>query len=178
MQIGVVLRKVAVALNFLHTLCTHSCNRTPLIGILDPPLTNFMHMAKFTGISHNNLLNTWLCKHYIITPPTCPCPREIDWHLLLPKPLSSANLSRPAIGSAPGDNTKINGAQQLESAKLPARSKVGGSMYCLPMFSTTKFCTAGTILSGRIQRRITNLWKKERKKGDKLVMTVLLQLTA
>ena len=61
------------------------------------------------------------------------------------------------MGSAPGDNTNINGAQQFESAKLPARSKVGGSMYCLPMLSTTKFCTAGTILSGLMQRSITSL---------------------
>ena len=85
---------------------------------------------------------------------TWPCPRDIDWQCF---PLSSANLSSPAMGSAPGDSTNISGAQQCESAKLPARSKVGGSMYCLPILSTMKFWTAGTILSGLIQRSATIL---------------------
>lgn len=88
---------------------------------------------------------------------TCPWPSEIVWHFPEPNPLSSANLRRPAIGSAPGDSTKMRGEQQLESAKLPARSNVGGSMYCRPMKSTMKFWTAGMILSGRMQRRITIL---------------------
>ena len=59
---------------------------------------------------------------------TCPCPRDIFWHRVPPYPLSPANFISPAMGSAPGDNTNIRGAQQWESAKLPARSKVGGSM--------------------------------------------------
>ena len=53
------------------------------------------------------------------------------------------------MGSAPGDNTKISGAQQFESANDPARSKVGGSMYDCPRLSTMNSCTEGTILSGR-----------------------------
>lgn len=70
---------------------------------------------------------------------TCPCPSEIVWHFPEPNPWSSANLRRPAMGSAPGDSTKMRGEQQFESAKLPARSKVGGSMYCRPIESTMKF---------------------------------------
>ena len=46
---------------------------------------------------------------------TCPWPSEIVWILFPPNPLSLANLSNPAMGSAPGDRTKINGAQQWES---------------------------------------------------------------
>ena len=54
-----------------------------------------------------------LCKKQCLT---WPCPSEMELNLLLPNPLSSANFSRAMVGSAPGDRTKISGAQQLESA--------------------------------------------------------------
>ena len=41
---------------------------------------------------------------------------------------SSANLSSAAIGSPPGERTKMSGAQQWESAKALGRLKGGGSM--------------------------------------------------
>lgn len=58
---------------------------------------------------------------------------------------SSANLSSAAVGSEPGDNTKIRGAQELESPNALARSNGGGSTYFLPSFSVTKSCTQGVI---------------------------------
>lgn len=64
------------------------------------------------------------------------------WYYTVP-PLSSANFSKPAIGSAPGESTKMRGEQQLESEKLPGRSNVGGWMYVGPMLSTMKSCTDG-----------------------------------
>lgn len=94
-----------------------------------------------------------------VLPLTCPCPRDIVWTCPFDwlNPLSSANFSRAAIGSAPGDSTKISGAQQFESENDSARSKVGGSMYVCPRLFTMKSWTAGTILSGRKHRRMTIL---------------------
>ena len=66
-------------------------------------------------------------------------------------------LNVPAMGSAPGDNTKMRGVQHPESANEPARSKVGGSIKARPMISTIKSCTAGIALSGLMQRRMTIL---------------------
>ena len=70
----------------------------------------------------------------------------MDWNLLPPKPMSSANLSSAMVGSAPGDKTKISGAQQFESAKLFDRSNGGGSTNFLPSFSITKCVTFGITL--------------------------------
>ena len=89
--------------------------------------------------------------------PTCPWPRDIVWMRMPVNPMSSPNFMRAFMGSAPGDRTKMRGAQQLESANDPARSKVGGSINVCPIFSTMKSCTAGTILSGRSVRRMTIL---------------------
>ena len=47
--------------------------------------------------------------------PTCPWPSEMALNFSPLKPLSSANLSRAAIGSAPGDSTKMRGAHAWES---------------------------------------------------------------
>ena len=47
---------------------------------------------------------------------TCPCPREMALKVSPLKPLSSANLSSPAMGSAPGERTNSRGTVQLESA--------------------------------------------------------------
>ncbi len=76
---------------------------------------------------------------------TCPCPREMELNLVPPKPWSSANLRSAIVGSAPGDSTKMSGAQQLESAKLLLRSNGGGSTNFLPSFSITKCVTFGMI---------------------------------
>ena len=59
------------------------------------------------------------------------------------------------MGSAPGDNIKMRGAQQVESANDPAKSNVGGSMYDWPMLSIMNSWTEGTILSGRSVRSTT-----------------------
>ena len=88
----------------------------------------------------------------------CPCPRERELSLEPPNPWSSANLRRAAMGSAPGDRTKISGAQLCESPKAFPKSKGGGSMYCLPSLATTKSCTEGITLSGLRQRRINMDW--------------------
>ena len=56
---------------------------------------------------------------------------------------SSANLRRAAMGSPPGERTKMRGAQLWESAKALGRLKGGGSMYFLPSLATTKSCTPG-----------------------------------
>lgn len=45
-----------------------------------------------------------------------PWPRDNGKSLAAPKPWSSANLNKTAVGSAPGVNMKINGIQQWESA--------------------------------------------------------------
>lgn len=58
---------------------------------------------------------------------------------------SSANLSSAAVGSDPGDNTKMSGAQQLESANAFPRSNGGGSINRLPSLTVTKSWTAGVI---------------------------------
>lgn len=68
---------------------------------------------------------------------TCPCPSEIELNLAPPNPLSSANLSKAIVGSAPGESMKIKGALQFESANDFARSKGGGSTKFLPNFSVT-----------------------------------------
>ena len=91
------------------------------------------------------------------TEPTCPWPREIVWMRCPVNPMSSPNFMRAFMGSAPGDNTNIRGAQQLESPNDPARSKVGGSINVCPILLTIKFWTAGIILSGRSVRRMTIL---------------------
>lgn len=42
----------------------------------------------------------------------CPWPKEIVLVFSPPKPWASANLSSDAMGSAPGERTKISAAQQ------------------------------------------------------------------
>ena len=74
---------------------------------------------------------------------TCPCPREMVLNLFPENPLSSANLSRLAIGSAPGERTKIKGMMFFESAYDLARSKGGGSTNFSPNLSLTKSFTRG-----------------------------------
>ena len=76
---------------------------------------------------------------------TCPCPREMELNLFPEKPLSSANLRRLMVGSAPGDRMKMRGVQLLESLYDLARSKGGGSTNFLPSFSITKSVSASTI---------------------------------
>ena len=61
-----------------------------------------------------------------------PWPRDKENSLLAPKPWSSANFSRIAMGSAPGVRTNISGMQECESAKDATRSKGGGTMYWRP----------------------------------------------
>lgn len=58
--------------------------------------------------------------------------------------ISSANLSSADIGSAPGDKTNNRGEQELLSPKAFGRSKGGGSIYFLPIFSVTNSWMAGT----------------------------------
>mmetsp|Transcript_5664 Transcript_5664/g.19207 ORF Transcript_5664/g.19207 Transcript_5664/m.19207 type:complete len:248 (+) Transcript_5664:710-1453(+) len=89
----------------------------------------------------------------------CPCPIEMMITLLAPNPTSSANLSSAAVGSLPGESTKSSGLVTLDSAKLPGRSKGGGSMKRCPMTSATKSCTPGTTLSGRRHRSTSSFWK-------------------
>lgn len=61
-----------------------------------------------------------------------PWPRDRENSLLAPKPWSSANFNKIAMGSAPGVRTNISGMQECESAKEAARSKGGGTMYWCP----------------------------------------------
>ena len=75
------------------------------------------------------------------------------WALRTGHTWSSANLRSAAIGSPPGDRTKMRGAQQWESAKALGRLKGGGSMYFLPSLATTKSCMAGTIFRKRERER-------------------------
>ena len=67
----------------------------------------------------------------------------MELNLFPPKPLSSANLSRAMVGSAPGESTKMRGAHELESLYDLDKSKGGGSTNFLPSLSITKFVTAG-----------------------------------
>ena len=71
--------------------------------------------------------------------------------------MSSPNLSSALMGSAPGERTKMRGAVHTLSLNDPERSKGGGSMYFLPIFSVTKLWMAGTILSGRIHLEAGNI---------------------
>ena len=123
-----------------------------------------------------------------------PCPSDNELSLAPPNPYdfihnnilqalfitwSSENFSNEAIGSAPGDNTKMSGAQLCESANALPRSKGGGSINWWPSLAVTKSCIAGTIYMGKIQlifkeimwwqtlsglkqRRISNCWKCSR----------------
>ena len=59
---------------------------------------------------------------------------------------SSANLSRAAAGSAPGDRTKMSGEVQLLSLYDPGRSNGGGSTYFLPIFSITNSCKSKPVI--------------------------------
>ena len=52
------------------------------------------------------------------------------------------------MGSAPGESMKISGVIQILSPYDPGRSNGGGSMNCLPIFFSTKFCMAGIIWTG------------------------------
>jgi len=74
----------------------------------------------------------------------------MELNLLPENPLSAANLSSAMVGSAPGDRMKMSGAQQLESTNDLVRSNGGGSTKLLPSFSVTKFVTAGTTCTNRI----------------------------
>lgn len=90
-----------------------------------------------------------------------PCPSDSELSLAPPNPYhvnitklgthwcsitwSSANFSNEAIGSAPGDSTKMRGAQLCESPNALPRSKGGGSINWWPSLAVTKSCTAGTI---------------------------------
>ena len=73
---------------------------------------------------------------------TWPCPREMELNLSPLKPLSSANFSSAIVGSAPGESTKMSGAQQFESPYDLARSNGGGSINFLPSLLVTKFVIA------------------------------------
>jgi len=121
---------------------------------------HWCHLAKNWNHTVNDRIVCLLrlCQHNVhrTNSLTCPCPREMVW-VFSPNPLSSANLSSAAIGSAPGDSTKTSGAEQDESAKELGRSKVGGSINFWPIFSTMNCWTAGTILSGRRVRSTTSL---------------------
>ena len=57
----------------------------------------------------------------------CPCPRD-TFSNFLENFMSSASFSRSAMGSAPGDSTKMRGMALLLSLKAEASSKGGGSM--------------------------------------------------
>lgn len=59
--------------------------------------------------------NVAINKHGWKHKPTCPCPREMELNLFPPNPLSSANLSKLMVGSAPGDRMNMSGVHGLES---------------------------------------------------------------
>lgn len=86
-----------------------------------------------TQMSLRNYI-TWL---------TWPWPSEMELNFCPPNPLSSANLSKAIVGSAPGERMKINGALNDESLYDLAKSNGGGSTKLLPSFSVTNFTTAG-----------------------------------
>merc|ERR1719161_1924594 len=67
----------------------------------------------------------------------CPCPRDMDSKRFDIEFLS-ANASTSEIGSEPGERMKISGVMFVESAKLLAMSKVGGSTNFCPIFFATK----------------------------------------
>jgi len=101
-----------------------------------------------------------------VSPIPSPCPylptkltRERDWSLYPPNPISSANLSNTAVGSAPGVKTKMSGMKHWDSMKDLERSNGGGSMYFFPRLPLTNSWTPGTNLSDRMTRRIRSFWK-------------------
>ena len=69
-----------------------------------------------------------------------------------PKPISSAKFMRSLAGSQPELRMKIRGEMLMESLYVLGKSNGGGWMYLISMFSITKFCSAGAILSGRRAR--------------------------
>ena len=66
---------------------------------------------------------------------------------------SSANLSKEAIGSPPGDRTKMRAAQLCESRNALPRSNGGGSMNFLPNVPATNPCTAGTTYKEQVKKK-------------------------
>jgi hypothetical protein len=56
-------------------------------------------------------------------------------------PLALARARRSAIGSAPGDSTKMTGVALVESLAAPSRSKGGLSMNLAPRQAATKALT-------------------------------------
>mmetsp|Transcript_41907 Transcript_41907/g.98316 ORF Transcript_41907/g.98316 Transcript_41907/m.98316 type:complete len:249 (-) Transcript_41907:831-1577(-) len=87
-----------------------------------------------------------------------PCPSEIA-SSFFPKPWSSANLRKIAVGSAPEESTKMSGTVAEESSNTLPRSKGGDSMKRSPWVSATVFWMAWTHLSGRSARRKRHFWK-------------------
>ena len=73
----------------------------------------------------------------------CPCPSDNESSLAPPNPMSSANLSSAAVGSAPGDRINSSGDVALLSLNALGKSNGGGSIYFWPSFSLTNACTAG-----------------------------------
>ena len=65
-----------------------------------------------------------------------PYPREMDSIFLF---LELAKLYTAAIGSEPGDNTKIKGVTTFESLQTNSKSNGGGSTNFFPIESMTKF---------------------------------------
>lgn len=76
-----------------------------------------------------------------------PCPSEIECSLSA-MPFLTARALRYAIGSAPGESTKMIGVTFEESAKQPSRSNGGDSMNLAPSSAFTKFLIAKIILPG------------------------------
>lgn len=120
--------------NFTSTLWT-TCI-TPLIMstsfyVFDRPILQSRKTADILGRDDScHTLGPW------------PWPRD-TFSNFLANLSSSASLSRSAMGSAPGDSTKMRGVTLLESWKAPARLNGGGSVKALPKCSATKPCIAG-----------------------------------
>ena len=71
---------------------------------------------------------------------------------------SSHSFSKSAIGSAPEESTKINGASTRDSEKQASRSNGGGSMNRWPSLPDTKSVTPSMNRSGRMQRITRSFW--------------------
>ena len=77
----------------------------------------------------------------------------------MPIPFAFARAIRSAIGSAPGDNTKIIGVAFKESVKAPSKSNGGLSINLGPNSYPTYFFIPKDNFSSRITFNNINFWK-------------------
>mmetsp|Transcript_4038 Transcript_4038/g.6307 ORF Transcript_4038/g.6307 Transcript_4038/m.6307 type:complete len:221 (+) Transcript_4038:1675-2337(+) len=87
----------------------------------------------------------------------CPCPSATEKNRS-PRPFAAASCRRFAVGSTPGDKTKMSGASVEESLYVSFRSSTGGSTYLRPNELATYAVAAISTRSMRKQRTKIMRW--------------------